>query len=964
MTQEAWIAGRYEVLNEIARGGMGRVVRAHDRVLDREVAIKLLLGRKGDGMLRARFLEESQVTAQLAHPNVVSVHDLGDDKGEPYLVMKLVRGRTLRDVVKALKAGERKTLAEFERPRLLRMFLKTCEAVAYAHGRGVIHRDLKPSNVMVSRGDEVLVMDWGLAKPFEGGDTSVARKDLVRSQVRTFRSQTGSFAGSLGGSQLGTFAGSLTGRLSASRVDGDATHAEPQGDGSSGDTSSQLTNQGDIVGTPAYMPPEQADDASRLDPRADVYSLGAVLYELLVLRPPYEGGGMEVISALVQGPPPRPRVAAPEQEIPPALEAIVLKAMARAPAARYPDGAALAADVARWLDGRAVEAYRETTREAVVRTLTRHKAAVVTMVASLIVVQAALVGLAMTVRREAKNVERETAEARAAADEADAGRKAAEDQAKAAEVSARALALTGRCVLVASEVERRSRLLVPLDAADEAAGAQTITLPDLRDRARAELDQIRRDLDALGAPKEDLAPFQAEVDDALRAVDAAFFDALLARSPRRALGALDAGAGAFSLEPGQRSLTIARAHHRLGQRDLALRALKDAGAATGAAGAALRALLARAPLDEVERAFTTAIREEPDRAWLYLRRAETRARAGRFEEATVDYDRAAGLHRLDAWIYSSKVRRTYPLVSFHNETGLLPSTLALVHELAPENDEADDLMPRGHLWASGNWEAFRAKVTDKQANDPLEAGRLGAEGALIVQRWPDAETYAKAVLEREPDDPVGLGCLAEARLEQGDVPAAERLARQGLATTPDDARLSLVLGRALAAQSRLEEAVPHLERGARGALTSDPWRHLAECLLRMTDPARWEQGVQAARRGMALDPYAVVYYGAAARPVAGDPRLHRVAGHLRVKQGRLGAAIGHFMRAFVVGQGRAAGALGQDLQDAMHAGDLHERLGLPNEALALWNMAGEDPALKAACDERARKLTERFGGGR
>lgn len=234
----------------------------------------------------------------------------------------------------------------------------------------------------------------------------------------------------------------------------------------------------------------------------------------------------------------------------------------------------------------------------------------------------------------------------------------------------------------------------------------------------------------------------------------------------------------------------------------------------------------------------------------------------------------------------------------------------------------------------------------------------------MVQRWTAAERYADRVLERAPDDPVGLGCKAEARLEQGDVEGAERLARRGLAAAPDDARSANVLGRALMARGQLQQALPQLERGARGALSSDPWRHVAECYLRLDDPTRWEQGVQAARQGLALDPYAVVYYGPAARPVAGDPRLHRVIARLRARQGKLGPAIAHYLRAFVIGQSRAAAALGQDFVDVLEAGDLHERLGLYNEALALWNVARSDPKLTEQADLRARRLVERLGGPR
>ncbi|MCO5169778.1 MAG: serine/threonine protein kinase [Planctomycetes bacterium] len=944
------LAGRYEVLGEIARGGMGRVVRARDRVLDREVAIKLLLGR-ARGLLQARFLEESQVTGQLAHPNIVPVHDLGLSDDEPFLVMKLVQGRTLREVTKALKAGDRRARLEFERPRLVRLFLKVCEAVGYAHGRGVIHRDLKPSNIMVARGDEVLVMDWGLAKPYRDADGD--HPDLIRSQVRTFR----------GADLSGSLAGSLD--LSGSRVGGPGdTVAERSHDGQTQGDTSQLTAEGDIVGTPAYMPPEQVDDASRLDPRADVYSLGACLYELLTLRPPYEGGGMEVVTTLVREAPPTPRAAAPDEEIPPALEAIVLKAMSRDPKGRYPDAGALAAEVARWLDGQAVGAYQESTREALGRLLRRHKGLVATIAASVVVAQAALVGAAALVRAERRQVELESADARAAATQADDGRRAAEVEGQRAKLLARAAALTGRCVLVASELDRRARDLVPLEPGDAAAGAQEVTLAELRRQARAELVATRAELERLGAA-DDLGPFLAEVEAALRGVDAAYLDALLARSPRRAL-ALLAEEG-LSLTPGARALGLARAHHRLGAFPAALAALSAVDAEElGAAGAALKDLLGHGALDQVEARFTAAIRAEPDRAWLYLRRAEARARQGKFDEANVDYDRAARLQRIDAWIYSSRVRYTYPLVSYHGETKLLENTLKLVGELAPDNREAEDLAARGHLWGRGDWDGYRKSIAALAGDDVVRRARLEAEGALVVQRWQEAAAAAEEVLTLTADDPVALGCLAEARLELGQVDEAARAARRALALAPDEPRAATALGRVLARRGgrELDEGLRLLEAGARGALSSDPWRHLAEALLRSDSPQRWEDGVQAARRGLALDPYALLYYHPSARPIAGDPRLHRVIARLRVKQGRHGAAIAHHMRAFVMGQARAHQALGTDLVDALEAGDLHERLGLLNEALSLWSMAKNDPALAEQAEARSRRLLERHGGGR
>jgi serine/threonine protein kinase len=155
--------GRYTFLGEIARGGMGAVVEIVDNGILRPVAMKVILGDEDPSRLE-RFVEEAQITGQLEHPNIVPVHELGvNGEGRAYFTMILVRGETLEEVLDAIAEGDRERIGRFPLPSLLEVFLKVCDAVAFAHSRGVIHRDLKPENVMVGRFGEVLVMDWGLS---------------------------------------------------------------------------------------------------------------------------------------------------------------------------------------------------------------------------------------------------------------------------------------------------------------------------------------------------------------------------------------------------------------------------------------------------------------------------------------------------------------------------------------------------------------------------------------------------------------------------------------------------------------------------------------------------------------------------------------------------------------------------------------------------------------------------------
>ena len=321
---------RYAIEGEIDRGGMGAILRTHDRQLNRRLAMKVLLEREAPRdelerqlahQLLGRFLEEAQVTSQLDHPGVVPVHELGlDQHGKVYFTMRLVKGRTAREVFVESHGGS----ADWPLTRALEIILRVCDTMSFAHDKGVLHRDLKPDNVMVGKFGEVYVMDWGLAK-VRGQDD---RRDL----------------------RIQPEAASLHSRVDSAR----------QRDAERDERSSVVSMDGQKLGTPSYMPPEQAR-SEELDERADVYAIGAMLYHLLTGRAPYTTPGVKkpayrILEDVAEGPP--KAIEELQKGVPAELVAIVGKAMARERDGRYPTTAALAADLRAFLAMHAVSAYR------------------------------------------------------------------------------------------------------------------------------------------------------------------------------------------------------------------------------------------------------------------------------------------------------------------------------------------------------------------------------------------------------------------------------------------------------------------------------------------------------------------------------------------------------------------------------------------------------------------------------
>ncbi|MGE0547076.1 MAG: serine/threonine-protein kinase [Kofleriaceae bacterium] len=324
----------YRTDNEIARGGMGRIIAAHDQRLGRPVALKELL-RPGAEQI-GRFQREALITARLQHPGIVPVYEAGRwPSGEPFFAMKLVSGRPLDQVI----AGARTLELRME---LLPRIAAAADAIAYAHSQRIIHRDLKPANILVGAYGETVVIDWGLAKDLDANDSIDSHDPSVVAPSTT----------------------------------------------SSGSGASTLTVAGAVMGTPAYMAPEQAR-GEPLDQRADVFALGAMLYHLLAGAPPYNARTAdEVIAAAA-----RSNVVPLDQrerQAPTDLVAIVSRAMAPAPSDRYPDAKDLADELRRFLTGQLVNAHRYTTVQRIGRFVRRHRAAVT--IASVSIVAFATLG--------------------------------------------------------------------------------------------------------------------------------------------------------------------------------------------------------------------------------------------------------------------------------------------------------------------------------------------------------------------------------------------------------------------------------------------------------------------------------------------------------------------------------------------------------------------------------------------
>ncbi|MDZ8119394.1 protein kinase domain-containing protein [Pontiella agarivorans] len=362
---------RYTANRKLNEGGMKSIWEVNDHRTARKVAMALIQDSKiaSEDDIDS-FLYEARLTANLQHPNIIPIYDIAlDENGNPYFTMKALQGETLGDILHQLRSDDAEYVKRYTRTRLLGIFLKVCNAIDYAHTKGVIHLDLKPSNINVGDFGDVHVLDWGLStlithlNEYDGETVSWQSMDDVELE----NGQT------------------LTRYLKGS--------------------AKQRERKNVVGGTPGYMSPEQAQGVpSDIDFQTDVYMLGSLLYEILTYHCPFKGDTVkEVLQKTVRADFPMPGTRAPERKIPAALSAIVMKAMALDPADRYPNVATLISDIHKYQEGFATTAENPTFLTHLLLLVKRHKLAV-SLVAATVAVIAAVTARSFQSVRQSEQV--------------------------------------------------------------------------------------------------------------------------------------------------------------------------------------------------------------------------------------------------------------------------------------------------------------------------------------------------------------------------------------------------------------------------------------------------------------------------------------------------------------------------------------------------------------------------------
>ena len=443
--------GSYRKMREHAHGGMGQISIARDENLKREVALKELNASATDRKdIVRRFHDEAEITARLEHPGIVPVHAFGTDgKNRPYYTMKFVRGKTFQDAIKEFHTLPDKAESQPSAFRdLVRRFAAVCQTMSFAHEKGIIHRDLKPVNIMLGEHGETLVMDWGLAKPHSENDD-----------------------GTLGD-------------LAAEKLS----------------NRPEMTAAGKIVGTPAYMSPEQAaGDLLHISPQSDIYSLGVILFQMLTDQLPYTGkSSLEIVQKVLNEESPRPSEVT--YGVPKGLDAICVKAMAREQSDRYFSAAAMFRDLTNWLDDEPISARKDTRWEKTWRWIRKNRALATTLLLSTFALLIVLGVCGMMLERArvktvaammlADDYRQKAAEATQLADAKE--KLIQQKEADLKKQQDKALALAQRIMDLESDVTQDETEILSLNAELETAKAVIAAMTDETLTLQREMEELRQ----------------------------------------------------------------------------------------------------------------------------------------------------------------------------------------------------------------------------------------------------------------------------------------------------------------------------------------------------------------------------------------------------------------------------------------------------------------------------------------
>ncbi len=794
-------SGRYQVLGEIGRGGVGIVYKGRDHDLGRDVAMKVLRDEYAEQPdVLARFVEEAQIGGQLQHPGIVPVYELGLQAGErPYFAMKLVKGETLAEQL------ARRSSPAADRRRLLGIFEQVCQTLAYAHARRVVHRDLKPANVMIGAFGEVQVVDWGFAKVLAKGGVADERASLERASLE---------------------------RVSERSVI-ETVRSEP---GSAG-----RSVPGSMMGTPAYMPPEQArGEIDQLDRRSDVFGLGAILCEILTGEPPYREADGDLVrqaaGAALDGAHERLERSGADR----ALIELCTECLAPARRARPESAAEVAERVSAWLTSVEERARRAELDAAQARY--RHRSTLVAAAAALVLVLAGA-GAWIWTQGEAQARRAQAAQRVATALSAASG---ARGRAQAAGLEATpwdaALASAQQAAELASsddvdeETRARARALVAAVAGE-------------RDAARAEAERVARDEAMLARLVEARIPRDENARDSSwreresRRLGAAYADAF------------DWYVGTPFLDaPSDEALTAMRRSDFPVELATSLdhwALVRDGLAATSA------------PADPAgtERIRELAVRLDPDDPW----RAELRARLpdaenerARLLELAAEADLAA-LTAAGCRVLGDALWRA-------GEPDAAQAVLARAQEQFPQDfDLCFRLALQYELQNEPRWDDAIAtyRIAHALRPDHLETLHRIACCHDRTQHHEEAERIFLRLAKLDPQTGHWPRDAGNSLRDRGRFEEAFELLRRAVELDPDDANTRRDLGYAQFRLGRSEDAAASYRR-AQDILRS---REDAGPLVRASDAhtwlttaygwhelERWDEALAATRRALELDP--------------------------------------------------------------------------------------------------------------